>query len=153
MGNGGNTANNLYKLGIDSIYSLSQYDVKALKRVHGVIGEQLFYHAHGIDHSVLSEKYTPQSKGYGKSQILKRDYVNQYEIEVVIREMADEVAARLRKHPAETGVVHLSVGYSNEFIDKGFSHQMKIYPTSSNTKTIETCKISPSDRQVYGAEK
>lgn len=138
-GIGSNTARNLYKLGINSVYSLSQYDVKALKRVHGVIGEQLFYHAHGIDQSVLSEKYNPKSKGYGKSQILKRDYVNQYEIEVVIREMADEVAARLRKHNAETGVVHLSVGYSNDIIDKGFSHQMKIYPTSSNSKIIETC--------------
>lgn len=138
-GIGGNTARNLYNVGIDSVYSLSQYDVKALKRVFGVIGEQLFYHAHGIDQSVLSEKYIPKSKGYGKSQILKRDYVNQYEIEVVIREMANEVTARLRKHHAETGVVHLSVGFSNEIIDKGFSHQMKIYPTSSNTKIVETC--------------
>ncbi|MFL2101331.1 Y-family DNA polymerase [Desemzia sp. FAM 23991] len=138
-GIGGNTAKNLYRLGIDSVYSLSQYDVDALKRVHGVIGEQLFYHAHGIDHSVLSEKYTPHSKGYGKSQILKRDYVNQYEIEVVIREMADEVAARLRKHHAETGVIHLSVSYSKDVLDKGFSRQMKIFPTSSNVKIIETC--------------
>lgn len=53
--------------------------------------------------------------------------------------MADDVSARLRKHNAETGVVHLSVGYSNEIIDKGFSHQMKIYPTSSNIKITETC--------------
>lgn len=53
--------------------------------------------------------------------------------------MADEVAARLRKHHAETGVVHLSIGYSREILDKGFSHQMKIYPTSSNTKIIESC--------------
>ena len=138
-GIGGNTARNLNNLGINSVYSLSQYDVKALKRVHGVIGEQLFYHAHGIDQSVISKKYIPKSKGYGKSQILKRDYVNQSEIEVVIREMADDVAARLRKHHVETGVVHLSVGFSNEIIDKGFSHQMKIYPTSSSIKIIETC--------------
>ena len=138
-GIGKNTASNLYQLGIDSVYRLSQYDVKALKRIHGVVGEQLFYHAHGIDHSIISEKYIPKAKGFGKSQILKRDYINQYEIEVVIREMADEVAARLRKHHAETGVVHLSIGYSREILDKGFSHQMKIYPTSSNTKIIETC--------------
>ena len=138
-GIGKNTASNLYQLGIDSVYRLSQYDVKALKRIHGVIGEQLFYHAHGIDHSIISEKYIPKAKGFGKSQILKRDYINQYEIEVVIREMADEVAARLRKNHAETGVVHLSIGYSREILDKGFSHQMKIYPTSSNTKIIETC--------------
>ena len=138
-GIGGNTARNLYKLGIDSVYSLSQYNVKSLKKIHGVIGEQLFYHAHGIDQSVLSEKYVPKSKGFGKSQILKRDYINQYEIEVVIREMADEISARLRKHKAETGVIHLSIGYSRDILDKGFSQQMKVFPTSSNTKIIETC--------------
>lgn len=138
-GIGERTANQLYKMGIDSVYRLSQYDVKALKRVQGIIGEQLFYHAHGIDQSILSEKYTPQSKGYGKSQILKRDYVNQYEVEVVIREMADDLSARLRRHNAEAGVIHLYIGYSKDIIDKGFSHQMKIYPTSSNTRIIETC--------------
>ena len=138
-GIGGNTAKNLYKLGIDSVYGLSQYNVKSLKKIHGVIGEQLFYHAHGIDQTILSEKYTPKSTGFGKSQILKRDYVNQYEIEVVIREMADDIAARLRKHKAETGVVHLSIGYSRDIVEKGFSHQMKVYPTSSNAKIIETC--------------
>lgn len=58
------------------------------------IGEQHFYHAHGIDYSVISEKYIPKTKGFGKRQILKRYYTNQYEIEVVKREMADEVAAR-----------------------------------------------------------
>lgn len=138
-GIGERTANQLYKMGIDSVYHLSQYDVKALKRVQGIIGEQLFYHAHGIDQSILSEKYIPQSKGYGKSQILKRDYVNQYEVEVVIREMADDLSARLRRHNAEAGVIHLYIGYSKDIIDKGFSHQMKIYPTSSNTRIIETC--------------
>ena len=138
-GIGERTANQLYKMSIDSVYRLSQYDVKALKRVQGIIGEQLFYHAHGIDQSILSEKYIPQSKGYGKSQILKRDYVNQYEIEVVIREMADDLSARLRRHNAEAGVIHLYIGYSKDIIDTGFSHQMKIYPTSSNTRIIETC--------------
>ena len=138
-GIGGNTARNLYKLGIDSVYSLSQYNVNSLKKIHGVIGEQLFYHSHGIDQTILSEKYVPKSKGFGKSQILKRDYLNQYEIEVVIREMADEISARLRKHKAETGVIHLSIGYSRDILDKGFSQQMKVFPTSSNMKIIETC--------------
>ena len=138
-GIGKKTADQLYKMGIDSVYRLSQYDVKALKRVQGIIGEQLFYHAHGIDQSILSEKYIPQSKGYGESQILKRDYVNQYEVEVVIREMADELSARLRRNNAEAGVIHLFIGYSKDVLDKGFSRQMKVYPTSSNTRIIETC--------------
>ncbi|MGX7394466.1 Y-family DNA polymerase [Carnobacterium mobile] len=128
-GIGERTAHNLYKLGINSIYQLSQYDVAALKRIHGVIGEQLFYHAHGIDQSILSEKDRPQTKSFGKSQILKRDYTEQYEIEVVIREMADEISSRLRQHHAEISVVQLSIGFSRDIVDEGFNHQMKIYPT------------------------
>ncbi|WP_084676105.1 Y-family DNA polymerase [Carnobacterium funditum] len=138
-GIGSQTAKNLYKLGIDSVYQLSQYNVSALKRVQGVIGEQLFYHAHGIDRSILSEKYQTRSKSYGKSQILDRDYTEQAEIEVVIREMAEEVAARLRSHHVEAEVIHLSIGFSKEIIDKGFSHQLKIFPTAASRKISETC--------------
>lgn len=138
-GIGKRTANKLYNLGIHSIYSLSQHDVKALKQIYGVIGEQLFYHAHGIDHSILSDKYIPLSNSYGKNQILDRDYTVQYEIEVVIREMADQVAARLRKHHAEAGVIHLTIGFSDTIVDKGFSHQISIYPSSSSKMIIEVC--------------
>ncbi|MEG0553608.1 MAG: Y-family DNA polymerase, partial [Carnobacterium sp.] len=138
-GVGGKTAKNLYKLGIDSVYQLSQYNVASLKRVQGVIGEQLFYHAHGIDRSILSEKYQTHSKSYGKSQILDRDYTQQAEIEVVIREMAEQVAARLRSHRVETDVIHLSIGFSKEIIDRGFSHQLKIFPTAASRKITETC--------------
>lgn len=138
-GIGNRTAKNLYRLGIESVYGLSQYNVKSLKRIHGVIGEQLFYHAHGVDHSVLSEKYIPLSNSYGKSQILDRDYTSAYEIEVVIREMADQVAARLRKYHAETGMVHLTVGFSRDILEKGFSHQTTIYPTAASKKIIDTC--------------
>ena len=138
-GVGQRTANNLHRLGIDSIYRLSQYNVQSLKRIHGVIGEQLFYHAHGVDHSILSEKYIPLSNSYGKSQILDRDYTVQYEIEVVIREMADQVAARLRKYSAEAGVIHLTIVFSHEVADKGFSHQVSIFPTSISKSIIEVC--------------
>lgn len=138
-GIGRRTGENLYRLGIDSVYRLSQFDVKTLKRVHGIIGEQLFYHAHGIDHSILSEKYIPSSTSYGKSQILDRDYTSPSEIEVVIREMADQVAARLRKYHVEAGVIHLSVGFSQDISDIGFSHQVSIYPSSSSNSIIEVC--------------
>lgn len=138
-GVGNKTANNLVKLGIDSVYRLSQHDVLALKRVQGVIGEQLFYHAHGIDRSILSEKYQTLSKSYGKSQILDRDYIQQAEIEVVIKEMAEQVAARLRSHYVETQVVHLTIGFSKEVSEKGFSHQLKVFPTAASQKIMDTC--------------
>lgn len=41
-GIGKNTASNLYQLRIDLVYRLSQYDVKALKRIHGFMESSYF---------------------------------------------------------------------------------------------------------------
>ena len=136
-GIGRRTAKKLQFLGIQSVYELAQFDVKRLKKLHGVIGEQLFYHAHGIDQSILSKKYIPLSRSYNKHQILDRDYIVQEEIEIVLQEMSDQVAARLREHHVETQVVRVSIGFSDDIIDQGFSHQLTIPSTSSSKKICE----------------
>ena len=137
-GIGERTANNLHFLGIQSVYDLSQFDVQKLKKIHGLIGEQLFYHAHGIDQSIISEKYVPLTHSYSKNQILDRDYVVQEEVEVVLREMADQVAARLREHHVEAGVIHVTIGYSYEVAEKGFARQIAISPSSSTRAITES---------------
>lgn len=124
----------LNRIGIRSIYDLSQYDLNKLKTRFGVIGEQLFFHAHGIDRTLLSDTYTPKSTSFSRNQILNRDYFEIHEIEIVIREMADENVARLRKHHLMTCVVKLSIGYSRDVVQGGFSHQMKIEATDSSKK-------------------
>lgn len=63
----------------------------------GIIGEQLYAHSWGIDRSDISVKYKSLEKSYSNSQILLKDYSIQKEIELVIKEMADQVATRLRK--------------------------------------------------------
>ncbi|KXS56924.1 excinuclease ABC subunit A [Listeria monocytogenes] len=135
-GIGNRTAERLKRMGIFSMYQLSQTPPPLLKRAMGVMGEQLYYHAHGLDYSRLNEKYVPVSKSYGKSQILERDYHKQMEVEIVLREMVEDVAMRLRKSHVDTSVIHLSVGYSKYSIKKGFSHQAKIPPTSSSHALI-----------------
>jgi len=137
-GIGSRTASRLQLLGIQSIYDLAQYDVRKLKKLYGVIGEQLFYHAHGIDQSIISQKYVPLSRSYSKNQILDRDYVIQEEIEIVLREMTDQVAARLRQHHVETSMVHLTVGFSKDIAERGFSRQLTIPSTSSSKRLTET---------------
>ncbi|MEH6944944.1 DinB/UmuC family translesion DNA polymerase [Bacillus sp. JJ722] len=104
------------------------------------MGEQLYYHANGFDFSKLSEKVPPRETSYGKSQVLLRDYQDAKEIEVVICVMADNVAARLRKHKVVGEVVHLSVGFSKDEFEKGFSQQMKLEtPTDLTSKITEVC--------------
>lgn len=136
-GIGSRTKAKLQKLGIYSIYDLAQTDVKQLKKHFGIIGEQLFFHAHGIDRTRLSDQYIPQSSSYSRNQILNRDYTNSYEIEVVIAEMTEENAIRLRKHRQTTGLVKLTIGYSRDIISPGFSHQLTIEPTDSSKKLIK----------------
>lgn len=136
-GIGEKTAHNLNFMGIHSLYQLSQYDVKKLKKMHGVIGEQLFYHAHGIDQSILSEKYVPLTRSYSKSQILDRDYTIREEVELVLREMTDHIGGRLREHHAESALIQVTIGFSRDVFEKGFNRQLSIPPTSATRQLTE----------------
>lgn len=138
-GIGSRMEQHLHRMGITSVKALSQADLPSLRKTHGVIGEQLFFHAHGIDRSVLSGRFLPASRAFSKSQVLPRDYTNTMELEVIIREMADQVAARLRAHEVVTNVIHLNLGYSKDILERGFSHQIKVHPTSSSRIVIQTC--------------
>ncbi|AQY49672.1 DNA polymerase IV 2 [Listeria weihenstephanensis FSL R9-0317] len=124
----------LNRLGIYTIYDLAHTEPSILRHAMGLVGEELYYHANGVDYTDLAEKYVPLSKSYSKNQILERDYPNHREVEIVIREMVEDIAMRLRREHAESAVVHLAIGYSRYSTRKGFSHQMKIHPTDSSKK-------------------
>jgi len=136
-GIGSKTEAKLNQLGIESIFDLSQYNPKKLKKKLGVIGEQLFFHAHGIDRTILSNTYVPKSTSFSKNQILNYDYTDQYEVEIIIREMTEENAMRLRKHTLVTGRIKLSIGYSKDVLKTGFNHQMLIDPTDSSKELVK----------------
>ena len=80
----------------------------------GVIGVQLWFHANGVDESNVREPYTPQSKGLGNSQILPRNYTKQDEIELLLSEMAEQVAIRLRRSHQQTRCVSVYIGFAKE---------------------------------------
>ena len=82
-GIGHRTATRLEKLGIHSIYDLAHFNPDILKKEMGVMGLQLWFHAHGIDESNVHKPYQVKSHGLGNSQILPRDYRQQAEIELV----------------------------------------------------------------------
>lgn len=149
-GIGRRTEKRLHSLGIRTIQELANYDTNLLKERIGTIGVQLQASAWGIDRSKLSNKYSPKEKSYGNSQILPRDYTEQIDIEIVLREMTDYVAARLRKHHCQTQCIHLSIGFSSLHYSDGFSHQLKI-PATSNTKKL-TCYILDVFRENYKGE-
>lgn len=136
-GIGSRTEMKLNRLGIYTIKDLAQYDYLKMKKKFNVIGEQLFFHAHGIDRTILSDQYIPKENSFSKNQILNRDYTNPYDVEIVIREMTEENAMRLRKHSLTTNTVKLTIGYSKHTVESGFSHQMSIEATDSSRKLVD----------------
>ncbi len=136
-GIGSRTEQKLHQLGIYTIKDLAQYDLRKFKQRFNVIGEQLFFHSHGIDRTILSDHFVPKEQSFSKNQILNSDYRNPYDVEVVIREMTEENAMRLRKHRLTTSTVKLMIGYSKHAIQSGFSHQMTIEATDSSKKLVQ----------------
>lgn len=130
----------LNNMGIFSVGQLANYDLEKLEKKFGVMGNQLYYHAWGVD---LSEIGTPIMDGqisFGKSQILLRDYKNEKEIKAVILEMCEEVAKRARKHRAAGRTITLSIGYSHEELGGGFSRAKTIgTPTNVTMDLYRIC--------------
>lgn len=120
----------LNALGIMSIKELANSNPDVLKAHLGVNGVDLFFHANGIDESNVHKPYKPKSNGIGNSQVLPRDYFRQKEIEIVLSEMAEQVAVRLRKVGKKTTCVSIGVGYSRSEDKKSIHAQMKVEPTN-----------------------
>ena len=134
-GIGKRTAKHLRRLNINNMYELAHSDPAILKKEFGVMGEQLFAMSWGVDRSIIREQYFPKMKNYGNSQILTRDYTDQREIEIVLREISEQVAARIRSHKVQTGCISLMVNFSKYRLKgkrKGFNVQQKVCPTNDN---------------------
>jgi DNA polymerase V len=130
----------LNKLGIYSIYDLAHYDKGILVKKFGVMGEELYNNANGIDDTDIREKYTPQDKNISLGQVLMRDY-SLDEIPLIIEEMTDDLAARLRKNRLKATSVALSIVYSSLSTMGGFHHQCKLLkPTDLNSELYEALK-------------
>ena len=125
----------LNNLGIFSIKELANCNPDMLKKELGVVGVDLFFHANGIDESDVHKPYKPKAKGIGNSQVLPRDYFKQSEIELIMREMAEQVAIRLRKRHKKTTNVSITIGFSRFENKRHIQTQMKVEPTN-NTRLL-----------------
>lgn len=136
-GIGSRTERRLNKMHIYSIKELANANPDDLKRTLGIIGLQLWFHANGVDESNVLNRYRPRAKGIGNSQILPKNYYKQTDIELVLSEMAEQVAIRLRRVHKKTCNVAIHVGYANEESEASISAQMKIDPTQSTQKLTQ----------------
>lgn len=126
----------LKRMGIYTIEALAHANPLLLQKTLGVIGLQLYYHAWGLDASIISQKERPRSKSYSKNQILMRDYYLQAEILMIIKEMVGDVCARLRKHQEKCQEVYVGIGYSDRSLQPGFNARIKLIRPEHSTEII-----------------
>ncbi len=139
-GIGRNMERNLNSLGIYKVEDLAKYDLKKIKKKFGIIGEELYYHSHGIDMSMIQEKMNikPTAKSYGIGQTLFHDYYKP-EVYQIIREMVDDVCRRLRIGKKMAKTIHFGFAYSKE-VGGGFARQMKLeQPTQNESHVYRAC--------------
>jgi DNA polymerase V len=131
---------NLNRLGLYKIGDIANYSLERLQRYYGIMGEELYHHAHGIDQSVISEKlaYKPVSKSVGMGQMLFRDY-HKEDITQIILEMTDAVVKRLRLGEHKAYTIHFGIHYSKG-VGGGFSRQKTLpFPTCNEAEVYNTC--------------
>lgn len=130
------TAVHLERLGIHNLNELAHSNPYRLKQEMGLIGEQLFALSWGIDRTNVNLRPKPKSTSIGNSQVLPRDYHKQRDIEIVIKEIGEQVAARLRHHHQKTTGLSLSIGFSNSDQEKdgrgGFNGTIRVEPTNND---------------------
>ena len=140
-GIGRQTEKSLNNIGIFNVGGLANADLKQLEKKFGVMGNQLYHHAWGID---LSKVDAPPIEGqisYGKSQILMRDYNTLPEVKAVILEMCEDVAKRARDASKAGRTITLGVGYSKNALGGGFNRSRTIHEATNDTIQIyKICK-------------
>jgi len=135
-GIGRNMEAHLNGMGLYKIGDIANTDVKRLKKKFGILGEELYYHTHGIDMSLIQDKLNvkPLSKSYGAGQVLFKDYYKP-EIFQIVMEMVDDVCRRLRISRKQAKTVHFGIGYSKD-AGGGFARQLSLDKPTMNESVI-----------------
>ena len=123
----------LNKIGLFTVKDIALSNLDYLRDKFGVIGEQLWRHANGIDEADIHEKYEPKEHSLSLSQVLFKDY-NKNEAITIVREMVDTLASRMRNENKMTRVVALYVGYSKNL--GGFARRSTLLAPTDDTELL-----------------
>lgn len=139
-GIGSRVQKTLNRMGIFNVGQLANYPLELLEKKFGVMGNQLYYHAWGVDLSEIGAPIMQGQISFGKSQILLRDYPDPEEVKHVILEISEEVARRARQHKKVGRTISLGIGYSRDEFGGGFHRSKTIDQSTNITMDIyETC--------------
>jgi DNA polymerase V len=140
-GIGHNMERNLNRLGLYKVGDIANFPLEKLQKYWGVMGEELYHHAHGIDMSIINEKlvYKPVGKSYGMGQTLFHDYDGDTVTQIIL-EMVDEVTKRLRNGDKKAYTINLGISYSRDIGGGGFNRQLTLpFPTNNEAEIYNSC--------------
>ena len=127
------TKNHLARIGINSLEGLAKANSKLLEREFGVMGLQLKNLANGRDDSDIREKVIPLNPSLSNGQTLRKP-LSPNECVLLLREMTDELAIRLRKENYLAGKIGVWANMENG----SYSKEMSIpYPTDSTKELFQ----------------
>ncbi|MFW6264586.1 MAG: DNA polymerase thumb domain-containing protein, partial [Bacillota bacterium] len=121
------------RLGIKTVGELAQLPLDLLEKKFGIMGNQLYYHAWGVDLSKVEGHYKDKHKALGRGITLFKDYKDIEEIKTVIFELAEEVAKRARDKNLLGKTITLGLGYSKGEKGGGFHVQRTIQKYTNST--------------------
>lgn len=135
----------LNDLGIFTVEHLALSSKEYLRSKFGVMGDQLWDCANGIDESDIREEYTPKERSFSMGQTLIRDYKVE-EARLVIRELADDLGLRMRNEGFKCEVVSLVIVYASN--KGGFSRQMSLLSKTDDTNLLTDALFEIYDKHV-----
>ena len=136
MGVGKNTAKKLRSYGIHTVGDLAKTDSEWLKLIFGVIGEDMWRYANGMDNSrVMSDGYKREVKSIGHGVTCREDLTNNEEVWLAFLRLSQDVSKRLKKEKLAATAVQISVR-DTFLVTKQFQCETG-YPTQSPTEISE----------------
>ncbi len=126
----------LNQMGIYEVGDIVKTPRNKIINKFGLVGEELLAHVHGFDIQIIGNKTNEKNRSYGMGQTLYEDYFEN--TKVLLLEMAEKQAKRIRSENLCCSTIHLSVSYSLANGGGGFSKQMKINPTNSTGEIYES---------------
>ena len=130
---GTRTEAKLNAMNIFTVKDIATSNLDYLKSKFGVIGEQLWRHANGIDEADIHEKYEPKERSFTLGQVLFRDYKKDEAI-TIIREMVDTLTSRMRNEDKMCNMVSIYIGYSKNL--GGFARRATLLSATDDSQVI-----------------
>ncbi|TFJ93749.1 DNA polymerase thumb domain-containing protein [Lentibacillus salicampi] len=130
---------NLNRMGIVTLGQLANFSLKSLTKRFGIMGEQLYWHAWGIDLSPVFGNFTKtEQKGFGHGISLLRDYSGD-EVAICILDLCEEACRRARSANKAGKTIHLGILYAKE-TGGGFNRSRSVsLPTNITMDMYNIC--------------